>query len=301
MARTINDIQQDGLNAISANAELNALEVLTDNEQSTLENLTSESKVAQWRLFLWVTAFMIWIHEQLMDVERADIEKRIAETRPFTRSWYIATALLYQHGYVLPETGVYALPQDTTEAEAIAASRIIWKASVVQAIISGVGSLRVKVATLVGGELQPITAVQLNGFQEYIELMGAAGVYIIATSSVADNLLLNVDVYFNPLILDNEGKRLDGSNDTPVQTAVKNYLKSVDFDGELSLVKLTNIIEAVEGVEDPFIILAASRYAGFSYDTEGVSNAGVITKFRQPDSGYFQLDDLESVFNFIES
>ncbi|MGC1471556.1 MAG: hypothetical protein WA775_03095 [Psychroserpens sp.] len=301
MARTINDIQQDGLDAITASAELNALEILTNNEQASLQNLTSQSKVSQWRLFLWVTAFMIWTSEKLMDIERADIEQRIAETRPFTRSWYVATSLLYQHGYELPEFGIYDLPTTPQEEQAIAASKIVNKASVVQAIISGVGSLRIKVATLINGELEPLTSQQLNGFQQYIELMGAAGVYVIATSTVADDLKLEIDIHFNALILDNEGKRLDGTNDTPVQNAITNYLKSVDFDGQLNLVKLTNVLESVEGVEDPFITLAASKYAGFSYDTPNVSNVGTFSKFRQPDSGYFKLDNAVSLFNFIES
>lgn len=301
MSRSINEIQDDILGAVTASSELDALEVLTENEQSTLAGLTSTSKVAIWRLFVWACAFGIWISEQLMDVLRADIEQRIAETRPFTRKWYISTSLKYQHGYTLPETGVYDEPANATEATAIAASKIIKKASVVQAIIQGVGSLRVKVATLTDGELEPITPTQLEGFQEYIELMGAAGVYIIATSTAADDLKLEIDVHFNALILDNEGKRLDGTNDTPVQDAVKAYLKSTDFDGELDLVKLSNVIEAVDGVVSPFITLASSKYGALTYETTGVSNAGVFTKFRQPDSGYFKLDEEASTFNFIES
>lgn len=300
MSRTINEIQQTILDAKDASSELDTLEVLTDSEQSDLSGtLTSTSKVSIWRLFVWVVAFAIWVHEQLMDVLKNDIEKRIAETRPFTRNWYIATSLKYQHGYDLPETGVYPDPTNAAETAAVNASKIIKKAAVVQQIISGVGALRIKVATLTAGELEPVTTAQLAGFQEYIELMGAAGVFVIATTSEADDLKLEIDVHFNPLIIDNEGKRLDGTNDTPVQTAVKDYLKSVEFNGVLDLVKLSNIIEAVEGVESPFITLAASKYAAFEYDTTGIENAGAFTKFRQPDSGYFKLDEAESTFNFI--
>ncbi len=296
----INEIQDEILAAVEASDELSTLDVLTDNEQSSLSNLSSTSKVAQWRLFVWVVAFSFWIQEKLLGVLRSDIELRIAETRPFTRRWYTSTSLLYQHGYTLPENGVYSTPNTAAEIEAVNESKVIKKASVVQAIIAGVGSLRIKVATLENGELVPVTTDQLNGFQEYIELMGAAGVYVIATSTVADDLKILVDVHFNALILDNEGKRLDGSNDTPVQTAVTDYLKSVEFDGELSLGKLSNVIEGVDGVGDVYITSAASKFASFTYESVGVSNAGAITKYRQPDSGYFKLDAEASVFNFIE-
>jgi hypothetical protein len=297
----INEIQDQILDAVEASADLSTLEVLTDNEETNLNTLTSTSRLAQWRLVVWVVAFAFWVEEQLLEVLRTDIESRIAETRPFTKGWYTTTSLLYQHGFDLPESGVYSTPNTSTEIQAVNGSKIIKKASVVQAIISGVGSLRVKVATLNGGELEPITGVQLNGFQEYIELMGAAGVYIIATSTIADDLKLVIDVHFNALILDNEGKRLDGTNDTPVQNAVKSFLKDVDFDGEIDLVRLSNVLEAVEGVVSPFINLAASKYASFTYESDAVSNVGVFTKFRQPDSGYFKLDEAESQFNFIES
>lgn len=296
----LDEIQDEILAAVEQSDDLSTLDVLTENETSSLNNLTSTSKVAQWRLFVWVVAFTYWVQEKLLNVLRDDVEQRIAETRPFTKGWYSTTSLLYQHGYNLNDSGVYETPNTAAEIQAVNESKIVKKASVVQAIISGVGSLRIKVATLEDGELVPLSSDQLNGFQEYIELMGAAGVYVIATSTTADDLKLEVDIHFNPLILDNEGKRLDGTNDTPVQDAVETYLKSSEFDGELDLVKLNNVIESVEGVVSPFIILAASKYGSFTYDSDVVSNVGVITKFRQPDSGYFKLDDVESTFNFIE-
>ncbi|MGB1307544.1 MAG: hypothetical protein ACPG6B_01440 [Oceanihabitans sp.] len=301
MERTINTIQDEIIEAVEASGNLNALEVLTENEQSTLTALSSTSKVSVWRLYIWVVSFGIWIHEQLMDVLKQDIEARITQTRPFTKHWYEATSLDYQHGYSLPETGSYALPNNTTEAQTIAASKLIKKAAVVQTVFSGVGALRVKVATLNNNELVAVPDAVLQGFQEYIELKGAAGVYVITTTSEADKLKIAYDIHFNALILDNEGKRLDGTNDTPVQDALKSYLKSVDFNGILSLDRLDQVLQKVEGVTDVFIQEAASKYANFEYTTTGIDTAGEITKFRQPDSGYFKLDEAESYFTFIAS
>lgn len=301
MARSINDIQTSILEAKNTATELDALQVLTDSEQTDLaDNLSTTSKVSVWRLFVWIVAFGIWVHEQLMEVLKADIEKRIAETRPFTRDWYKTTSLNYQHGFPLPESGVYAFPETPQEAQAINASKIINKAAVVQQVINGVGALRIKVATLTAGELGPVPLAVLVGFQEYIALKGAAGISVVATTGFADDLKLELDVHFNALILDNEGKRLDGTNDTPVQSAITNYLKSVDFNGVLDLIKLSNVIEAVDGVISPYITVASSKYASFNYDTVGFTNAGMFKKFRQPDSGYLKLDEAESVFNFIQ-
>lgn len=302
MARKINDIQSSILSAVDTADELSALEVLTASEQNTLsDTLTSTSKVSIWRLFVWIVAFGIWVHEQLMDILRSDIEKRIAESRPFTKPWYIATSLKYQHGYDLPETGVYPTPVTAEEIQDVNDSKIVRKASVVQTVLNGVGSLRVKVAKLNGEELEPLTATELEGFQEYIELMGAAGVFIVATSTTGDDLKLHYKIYYNGLILDNEGKRLDGENDTPVQDAVKSFLASSEFDGRLDLNDLTKAIKEVEGVVSPHKVLAASKYADFDYDSTNTAVAGPISDFRQPDAGYFILDEANSIFEFIES
>ena len=307
MAQQINEIQAQILETVEGSAELPALAVLTENEQNTLGNVTSTSKVGVWRLIVYVVSCAIWAQQKLNDIFRSEIETRIAETRPFTKRWYEQTSLNYQHGHDLLDNGGYSEPTTIAEIQAVAASKIVAKAAVVQTIIAGVGALRIKVAKSPlpsspqgGGDLGPLTTEELAGFQEYIELMGAAGVYVQATTAVADDLMMNYKVYFDPLILDNEGRRLDGTNDTPVQEAVKAFLKSVDFNGVLSLVKLTDIIQQVDGVTDPFPQLVASKYGTFGYaDTNASGTVGPITEFRRPDSGYFALDEGASQFLFL--
>ncbi|MBV7268358.1 hypothetical protein [Winogradskyella luteola] len=302
MSRSINEIQDVMLNAIGDADELDTLQVLTDAEKVQLQDqLTSASKVSIWRLFVWVHAFGQWVSEKLWDVLRSDIEKRISETRPFTKQWYALTALNYQHGYDLPETGIYPIPNASAEIQAVNASKIVKKASVIPTVLNGVGSLRVKVAKDNNGLLAPFTTPELAGFQQYIELMGAAGVYVVATSGTGDDLKLHYKIYYDALILDNEGKRLDGTNDTPVQAAVKSFLASSQFDGLLDINQLTDAIQLVDGVSSPHKVLAASKYAAFTYETEDIPGAGSIADFRQPDAGYFNLDEVESTFEFVES
>lgn len=302
MSRTINDIEDVMLNAVGTADELETLEVLTDAEQTSLaDTLTSTSRVAVWRLLLWVVAYGQWVLEQSWDAFKVIIENLIANSRPFTKKWYTSTSLDYQHGYDLPDSFNYPKPITAAEIQAVNASKIVKKASVVQTVLNGVGSLRVKVAKLNNGVLEALSVSELAGFQQYIELMGAAGVFVVATSGVGDDLKLHYKMYYNPLILDNEGKRLDGTNDTPVQDAVKSFLASSNFDGLLDLNKLTDALQAVDGIESPHKIFAASKYAGFDYDSNVTSIAGVIVDFRRPDAGYFVLDEGESVFEFVEA
>lgn len=285
----------------AAAPELPAIEVLTENEQNTLGNVSSTSKVGVFRLIAYVVAVALWTQQKLNDIFRRELEGRIAESRPFTKAWYEMTARNYQHGnYPILPNGGYAAPATAAEIQAVEASKVIDKAAVVQTIISGAGALRIKIATDDGPGLKAVPEEVRAGFEHYMELMGAAGVFLIATTAAADDLLLNYKIYFDPLVLDSEGRRLDGTNDTPVETAVRAYLKSVDFNGVLSLVKLTDVIQKVDGVTDPFLLAAASKYGGFSYaDTNATGSVGPITEFRRPESGYFDLDEGASDFRFV--
>lgn len=303
MAQSINEIQDEVLDSIQQSADLPAVAVLTENEQSNLNNITSTSKVGVLRMLVYVFSLGSNNLQKLWDLFRKDIEERIAESRPFTKRWYRETALAYQHGFALQENNDYPTPSSAQEIEAANAAKLIKKAAVVQAVIAGVGALRMKVATETGGELTAVDSQVLAGFQEYIEQKGAAGVFVVATTAEADLLKLNYKIHFDPLILDNEGKRLDGSDDSPVQKAIKSYLKnsnSRDFNGVLSLAKLTDVVQAVTGVVDPYLVLAASKFAAYNYeDSTNTGNVGVIENYRQPDSGYLKLDEAVSTFQFI--
>ncbi|QQV91594.1 nucleotidyltransferase [Winogradskyella phage Peternella_1] len=301
MSRTINEIQNEMLNAVSTADDLETLEVLTDTEQLQLQNeLTSTSKVSIWRLFLWVVAFGQWVQEQLLDALYAKISALISEHTYGTKLWYTKMALQYQHGYNLPETGIYDTPTTSTEIQAVNASKIVGKVSIQRVVLNGVGSLRVKVAKSLNGVLTAFEPSELSGFQTYIDLKDTAGVYKVATSGNGDDLKVQYKIYYNGLILDNEGKRLDGTNDTPVQDAIKSFLSSSDFDGRLDLNTLTDALQQVEGVVSPHKILVASKFGDFNYNS--TSNiAGVVTDFRQPDSGYFVLDEVNSEFEYVES
>lgn len=298
---TINEIQTQILTVASEADALPATAVLTENEQATLNNLTSTSKVSIFRLIVYIVAVVAWSLHKLWAILSADIDERIAVSRPFSRGWYTQTALNYQHGQELPETGIYD-NTGLTIAE-IEAKKIVAKAAVVEGTINGHGILRIKVAKDNAGVLAPLSSPELIGFSEYINLMGAAGISIACSSGDADKLKLSYKLYYDPTILNNLGARLDGTDDTPVISALKAYLKdknSRDFNGELSLDQLNDVLENVPGITDVFLQSASSSYAGYSYeDTNSQGNIGPFTEFRQPQSGYFKLDEVTSTFQYI--
>ena len=87
MARSIQDIQQ--------------LIYAQKAQEPALENLNSTSKVAIWRLWVYIISVAIWSLEKLFDLHRTDINKRLTELKPHTARWYRSKALAFQYGFSL--------------------------------------------------------------------------------------------------------------------------------------------------------------------------------------------------------
>lgn len=284
--RTINEIQESILLKKSQASSLNALEVLTTNEQQTTDGLTSNSKVAIWRLWVYIQALTVWIHEGIFEIHKVEIEELIALNKLHTAKWYKGKALDFQFGFDIGELDYY----DNTGVDAalVIASKVVKQASVEEIG----GRLKIKVA----GEdaqanLQPLTALQVPAFTQYMSLVRDAGTRIEIVSRPPDDLTLEIDVHYDPLVLDGNGARLDGENETPVQEAITNFLYNLEFNGELILTKLTDFLQLVEGVNEPVIKSASARFGTNPYEA--------INEYYIADAGYMLLNEDLTVINFI--
>lgn len=274
MARTITQIQNTVIAQVQSNATLGPL-------------LTSTSKTAIWRLFSFVVAVCIWTIETLLDLHVKDVDERIAALKPHSLRWYVEKAKAYQHGYnLVTETDTY----DNTGIDEITieASKIIQQASAVE-LERG---LRIKVARSIGADLGPLTTDQLNGFKAYMARIKDAGVRLDITSGNPDSLKLAVDCHYDPLILNSSGHRLDGTGNTTVQDACKNYLKNLPFNGVLELESLTDNQQLVPGVKIFHIKDAQAKYGALPFTSFAVQYL--------PDAGYLRFETNDHLtINFI--
>lgn len=285
MARSINEIQEAILQQKSATTSLSALEVLTTSEQNTLPNLTSTSKVAIWRLWVYICAVSAWTVEKIFDTFRVEVEETIALNQIGTASWYRTKLLQFQLGFPLTDFGTY---DNTNVLQAdVLASRIVKQCAVEEIG----GRLKIKVATEVSNELAPLEPAQLSAFTAYAEKIKYAGTRLIMVSRIPDDLAVDFTIYYDPQILDAYGQRLDGTNNEPVQTAVKNYLRNLEFNGEFINTKLTDTLQAVNGVKEPVKNSTSAKYGAFPY-TE-------IDEYYIADAGYMKLDPDNTTFNFV--
>lgn len=277
MARTIQEIYDQIVTAKNAQPELAALD--------------STSKVAIWALWAYVVAVCVWTLESLFDLHKASVDKAIADMKPHKRRWYRDKALAFQFGQALVTDEDYYDNTGLT-SEAIAAMQIVKYAAVNE---SADGNLRVKVATEVSGELAPLSIAapdQLGPFTAYMNLIKDAGVKLVIESLPPDKLQLNIDIYYDPLVVDSTGGRLDGNSVKPVEIAISQYLKNLPFNGEFVLSALTDALQVTPGVVIPQIKFVNISYGG------GVWTA--VNARYVPYGGYLRIyNPADLIINYI--
>lgn len=271
--RSLNEIQQSILDDIADSANLSALEVLTDNEKTSLTNLTSTSKVSVWRLFVYVIAGAIQTLEKLWDVFKAMIEALLKANKPHNEDWYKNKSLAFQYGDNLVDDDEYTVIDDT--------KKIIKQV----ACISGDRTIKIKVATLSGDELVKLPdADMVNAFIAYMNSVKDAGTVINVVNMDADQLKVSLDFYYDALIVDSTGVEINTGINV-VEAAIKSYLKSLDFNGVFDVNKMIDYLQQAKGYNSLNI-----TFYGFKV---GLSASYTpINRVYEPLSGYMKLAEL---------
>ena len=274
MARSIQDIQQ--------------LIYAQKAQEPALESLNSTSKVAIWRLWVYIISVARWSLEKLFDLHRTDIDKRLTELKPHTARWYRSKALAFQYGYYLAHDSDKYNNQWLTD-EQIEASKIIKYSAVVES--KNEGRLIVKIAGEHGDTLQPITDAQRQSFEAYLQEIKDAGVRLSVVNYQPDVLHLQMKIIYDPLVLDSNGQSIAKAT-KPVEETIISYLKRLPFNGELVLAHLIDALQQAEGVKIPHLVLAQSKNitSGGGY---GAFETIEISKI--PTAGYFTIDNFNDI------
>lgn len=242
------------------------------------------SKVAIWKILFYAVAFCINALEAIYDLFRIEIDNDIALLKPGSARWYAHMATIFEYGFnLVPETDYY----DNTglTEDQVTASQIVNYAAVVEQQ----RGIRVKAATLVG-DLAALSSPQLAAFSEYMEEIKYAGIKLLITSGVADDLKSTLRIYYNPLVLDGTGARIDGTDPTPVQTAFKTYLKNLPFNGLFVPQLMVDQLQAVEGVVIVKDDQWQARYGALDF-------TGIDVEYN-PDAGYLRIADSDLNITF---
>ena len=286
MARTLEEIQDSILLKKKETESLSALEIVTTRESDGISGVNSNSKVAIWRLWVFIQAFSIWMHERIFDAHKIEITELIALNKIHTARWYRGEALKFQFGFELQENGTYN--NEGVEVSDLLNSLIISQASVEEIA----GRLKIKVAkTSDSNILEPLSTSEIFAFKQYMELIKDAGTRLEIISRPPDDIKVNLDIYFDPLVLDGNGTRLDGSNNIPVVESIQNFLYNLEFNGEFLTDNFEKAIRNVQGVELVGLNNIEARFGNNPYEN--------VDEIYVSDSGYMVLNLEDTVINYI--
>lgn len=284
--RTLDDVMTIALQSKARIAEIYATlieEVLGDTD---LDGLTSTSKAALWRAYLFLTAFQLWLHEFLWVKYKVFLDEAATYAQPHTAAWYRPKALEYQHGdtLVVVNGSVVYDPID-------AGNRIIAACAVKE---TASGNLIIKVARLDSGSLVGLESAQLSGFEGYVNQYKDAGVRTSIVSQNADVLNFAADIFYNPGI-----SPIDVFQPA-LEAAFNAFLASfqtVDFNGTLRLIRLIDALQQVPGFVDIGTIVAQASVA---YDV--TPNFVLFDREYETIAGYIVVDPnfpLSGTLNYV--
>lgn len=272
MAQTIEEIFNELVSEKQNQTELNALMPQYNLAPPSsvnpfvefLKAINTESKTGMWRLWLFIVAVAIRSQQVFFDKHLAEVNDRIANHKPGTILWYRQQAFEFQDGDELVwfnNSYVY-LVED-------ADAKIVAQCSVKELN----GEVRIKVAAAdASGNLIALSAPQLLRLKAYFQRIKYAGIKIAVVSFSADDVLalfnFKYDALYDLVPLKAAAK-----------AAVKNYLKSLAFDGSVNLNGIIDALQAVPGVVDAVPVQFEGKYGLLPYTSylaqgEYPTNAG---------------------------
>lgn len=261
MARTFAQVY----NSLIASKESNSnLDNLTPNPETlsslyTYDNFKSlansairalsTSKVATWRLIMFVTAYGIWILENLFDTFKSEVETTIANKEPGQLPWYVTKSKEFQLGDQLTYINNSYYGYVTIDED----KKIVTQAA---ATVSN-GTIYVKVAKGTIGSLEKLDTDEKSSFTLYMkgsetpyaeDGIGYAGTAISVISSDPDELRFAIEVFYDAIVLDSSGTLLSDGTTKSVEVAVTNYIQQIPFDSKFRIIDLVDAIKAASGV-----------------------------------------------------
>jgi len=273
MARETTEIHQGIIGEIENTPELAPL-------------ANNKKKTARWRLFGFIVAKSQSITEKSFDLHTQEVEDIISNMKPHNPLWYANKVKAFQYGKSLVYEADYYDNSGMTEEE-IEAQKIV-KHVAVEELEEW---MRIKVVKEVNGERVKLEDHEMDALKEYMKRVKDGGVRLRIDSLDADSLKLEIDIYYNPLVLDANGRRIDGTNDAPCNDALELYLDSLKFNGLFVPTFLIDGLQKVEGVDIPVIKVAQAKYGELPFTDIGV-------KYK-PDAGYLKFYDVGDLkFNF---
>lgn len=274
MARTVQEIKNEMTKEfISDSAVVEAYGL--DTEKSFDDQF---SKASIESILFYVFAFCAWTVEKLFDTHKAEVTNYIDEMKPHSLRWYVNKAKAFRFGQALEEDTDRYSDEGLTD-EQIRDMQIVKYASAEERN----GQLFIKVAKDGENGRSTLSGEEELALKAYMQEVKDAGVKVTIRNAQAVDFKIDITIYYNPQVLDQNGVSLISGGE-PVKDAIKNYIENLPFNGEYRNVELIDKLQQVEGVVIPELAGAYSRITN-------EDNYSIINAKETSYSGYYKFDN----------
>jgi len=257
---------------------------IQDTAQDLVVAVKSQSKVANWRLWLYLMAKASWDVEQLFTAHKAEVTGLLSAKRPHTLRWYAEESKKFQYGYGLTWIdNQYKYEYDDPDA------RIIKYAAASESNSKVV----LKVAKEQNGVKQVLSAIEKSAFITFWSKWKDAGVSIEVVSLPPDVLKIDISIVRDRLVLNHNNLLLRDNSINPIELAIQSFGNRLEFDGIIRLSKLVDAIQSAEGIVDVKLNSAHWKPEGGTYS--------LVNMYVTAASGYFILSYQDSTFNYTDN
>lgn len=156
--------------------------------------------------------------------------------------WYYKMAKAFQYGDSLvlnEDTQQYGYATIDEGKQVVKYAAVRDRGTSVQILVSGEKD----------GKPVALSNSVLTVFKEYMNRVKVAGVVLNISSKESDKLSISATISVDSLVIDENGVKLsDGT--MPIEEAIENHLKDIQYGGTFNKTKLISAILSVDGVED---------------------------------------------------
>lgn len=243
------------------------------------------SNVNRLRNLLYIFSFQANKLETLYDNFSSDVEEALRQLKPPSKQWYKNKILNFQYGFpIVPGTDEFDNTGYTEQQ--IEDSKVIKHVAVIKQVnVYGRVRLRFKIASSNGTDIVQAPQLVADALTAYLDSDGvaAAGDYWEVENRPFDAIKMKWIIYYDPLILDVTGARLDGTGASPVKDAIISFLKDgiTQFSGTYHLISHIDWVQKVRGV-----IIPEVAQCGANYGT--LPDTNISTKY-EPDGGWIRF------------
>lgn len=284
MARTIREWYDIIVQEKQSQTALSDLAPGVDNAQTLLNDVNTPSRVADWRLWIWLVAFASHLLEVVTEAIRAETEAIAEAAKPHGLRWYHAEILKFQYGDDL----IWDADNLTYRyAEIDESKRVVKQAKVVETATGSSGLI-----AKVKGDSGPLSNDEETAFKTYLNYIKDAGTKMFVINDDPDEFRVVLDVYYNPLVMRPNGSLINSPSTFPVLDAIQNHIDNLPFNGTLVLTTLVDSLQKAEGVDDPVLLQLSAKEAQQAVFT-------AVNVRYAPYSGHFTFDDVNSTINYI--